>query len=303
MSALAKLLPSQLLPVKLFKDPPPNYVFELSEAGIAFAKMGASPQINFQPFEEGVLLVSPVHDNIQKPEQLSTQINALIPSNGNRKRRAALILPDYCARVAVLDFDAFPSGHEEQRALVRFRMKKSVPFDVDTAIVSYYPQPRAAAGQKIEVVVAIMATEIVSRYEAPFLAAGFLPGLVTTSALAMLNMLQPDGVTLVVKLSGRTLTAMVMDNSVLKLVRCVEMEAAEREDIEAVIHPTLAYIEDELQSSPKRILLCGLGVIGEQMASQWHADWGVNVETIRSRYGAPGPGNAGLLGYLESLEG
>ena len=156
---------------QLLKDPPPSYAFELSESGIAFAKIGATPQINFQPFEPGVLSVSPVHDNIQKPELLAEQINALVPPDGTRKRRAALILPDYCSRLAVLDFDAFPSAHEEQRALVRFRMKKSVPFDVDTAMVSYYAQARAAADKKIEVVVAIMATEIVSRYEAPFRAA------------------------------------------------------------------------------------------------------------------------------------
>lgn len=299
MAALAQLL----------KDPPPSHVFELSEAGIAFAKIGETMQINFQPFEPGVLSVSPVHDNIQKPELLSEQINALVPPNGSRKRRTALILPDYSSRVAVLDFDAFPTAHEEQRALVRFRMKKSVPFDVDTAMVSYYAQPRAggdpktiAANKKIEVVVAIMATEIVSRYEAPFRAAGFLPGYVTTSALAALNMLQPDGVTLVVKLTGRTLTALVVDGTVLKLVRCVELESAEQQDVEGVIHPTLAYIEDELRSRPKRILLCGLGAAGEHMGQLWHSEWGVQVETLRSRHGSPGPNNAGLLGYLESLE-
>src|SRR5438105_2702731 len=142
------------------RAPPPGYAFELSEAGIAFAKIGAPMQINFQPFEPGVLSVSPVHDNIQKPELLSEQIKALVPANGSRKRRAALILPDYSSRVAVIDFDAFPSTHEEQRALVRFRMKKSVPFDVDTAMVSYYAQTRAGADKRIEVVVAIMATEI-----------------------------------------------------------------------------------------------------------------------------------------------
>src|SRR5205823_11249249 len=108
-------------------------------------------------------------------------------------------------------------------------------------MVSYHPQTRGGAAKKIEVVVAIMATEIVSRYEAPFRAAGFLPGYVTTSALATMNMLQPDGVTLVVKVAGSTLTALVVDGTVLKLVRCVEIESAEREDVEGVILPTLAY--------------------------------------------------------------
>lgn len=284
-----------------FQDPPPSYVFELSESGLAFAKIGPVPQINFMPFEEGVLTVSPVHDNVRQPEILASYIDAIAPANGNRKRRAALILPDYAARTAVLDFDAFPSSHDEQRGLVRFRMKKSVPFDVDSATVSYFAQPRAGQTGKIEVLVSIIATEIVVRYEGPFRAAGFVPGFATTSALAMLNMLEPDGVTLVVKLNGRTLTAVVIDGSVVKLVRCVELSDVTREDLEGVIMPTMAYIEDELQTSPKRVLLCGLGMLSERIAREWSSQWNVPIEALRSRFGAPGPLNAGLLGYLESL--
>ena len=285
----------------ILKDPPPAYAFELSESGIAFAKIGQVPQINFQPFEEGVLSVSPVRDNIQKSEVLAEHIGALAPSSGGRKRRAALILPDYCARVALLDFDSFPSVAEEQRALIRFRMRKTLPFDVESAVVSYYAQPRAGQTGKIEVLAAVLASEIVLRYEGPFRAAGFIPGFVTTSAIAMLNMLDPDGVTLVVKLNGRTLTAVVLDGAVVKLLRCVEITDGNQEELEAVVLPTLAYIEDELSTTPKRILLCGLGLSGERIAQGWAQEWSVPVDTVRSRYGAPGPTNAGLLGYLESV--
>lgn len=287
---------------QILKDPPPAYAFELSEAGISAAKIGAAPEILFQPFEPGVLLVSPVHDNVQKPDSLSAQIEAVAPANGNRKRRAALILPDYAARVAVLDFDSFPSAAEDQRALVRFRMKKSVPFDVDNAMVSFSPQTVSGkSGSKIEVLVAVMATEIVLRYESPFREAGFIPGFVTTSALAMLNIISPDGVTLIVKLNGSTLTAIVLDGSMVKLVRCVEIAAVTQEELESVVLPTLAYIEDELSAAPKRILLCGLGPLGDQISHEWAANWHVSIETMRSRYGAPGALNAGLLGYLESV--
>jgi type IV pilus assembly protein PilM len=285
----------------ILKDPPPAYAFELSESGIAFAKIGQTPQVNFQPFEEGVLSVSPVRDNIQKPEVLAEHIAALAPTAGGRKRRAALILPDYCARVAVLDFDSFPSVAEEQRALIRFRMRKTLPFDVESAMVSYYAQPRAASTGKIEVLAAVLASEIVLRYEGPFRAAGFIPGFVTTSAIAMLNMLDPDGVTLVVKLNGHTLTAVVLSGAIVKLVRCVEITDSNQEELESVILPTLAYIEDELSATPKRILLCGLGLTGERIAQGWAQEWSVPVDAVRSRYGAPGPANAGLLGYLESI--
>src|SRR5207244_3377183 len=79
-------------------------------------------------------------------------VRRLAPTNGKR-REAALILPDYCARVAVLDFDSFPADPKEQLSLVRFRLKKSVPFDVDSAAVGYWAQP--AAGGKQDVVAAV----------------------------------------------------------------------------------------------------------------------------------------------------
>ena len=178
---------------KLLKDPPPTHAFELSEGGIAFADIAEPAQSAFVPFDAGVLVATPVHDNLQQPAAVLERIRSIVPSNGHRKRRAALIVPDYCARVAVLDFDAFPDKAEERLALLRFRMKKSVPFDVDSAVVSFVVQSGGGAGHpKVEVLAAIIASEILTRYEAPLRGLGFQPGFVTTSSLAALN-LHPAG--------------------------------------------------------------------------------------------------------------
>jgi type IV pilus assembly protein PilM len=289
MSAFANLL----------QDPPPTHAFELSEGGLAYAPVSEPQLAEFSHFEPGVLLVSPLHDNIQQPQVLLDRIRSLAPGNGHRKRRAVVILPDYCARVAVLDFDTFPSAPEEQQALVRFRLKKSVPFEVDTAVVSYVEQPRS--GAKVEILAAVMSSDIVVQYEAPFRAAGFHPGLVTTSSLAALNLLAPDGISLLVKLSGRVLSVLVLQENAVNLARCIEMEGVRLEDIESVLHPTIAYVEDELKGRPKQIWLAGFGTEMEQLATRWEKEWGVAVQGIRSRFGVPGSGNAGLLGYLESV--
>src|SRR5260370_16243071 len=126
----------------LLKDPPPKHAFELSEAGLAFARVNEPAQVSFTPFEAGVLLVSPVHDNIHQPQAVQEHVFAIAGPNGHRKRRAALILPDYCARITVLDFDNFPADPEQQLALLRFRMKKSGPFDAASAVARYVAQPR-----------------------------------------------------------------------------------------------------------------------------------------------------------------
>jgi Tfp pilus assembly PilM family ATPase len=47
-----------------------------------------------------------------------------------------------------------------------------------------------AEGKKFDVVVVVAPLEVISRYEAPFRAAGMNPGLVTTSSLAALNLVR-----------------------------------------------------------------------------------------------------------------
>src|SRR5713226_6744663 len=145
---------------RLVKDPPAGHVFELSEAGIAFAQGG---QTGFQPFDPGTLVASPVADNIQRPEAIAKLLERIAPLNGgSRKRRpAAVILPDYAARVSVLDFDSFPPAPEEQLSLIKFRVKKTIPFDIDSAAVSYFVQP--GSKQRVEVVAVTVALEIIAR--------------------------------------------------------------------------------------------------------------------------------------------
>jgi type IV pilus assembly protein PilM len=284
----------------LLRDPPPGYVFEISEGGIAFARVAAPQELGFHPLDPDVISVSPVRDNVQRPEALAAAVAALFPGNGRKRQRAALILPDYCSRTAVLDFDSFPSSAAEQEALVRFRMKKSIPFDVDSAVISYYQQPRAAGTSQIDVIVSVVALEIVARYEAPFRAVGYHPGLVTTSSLAALHLVEARQVTVLAKLTGRTLAVVVLGGSVVKLVRCLELDDTSSEAIVAVLYPTFAYIEDEMGAKASRLLLCGFGALGDQVAAGWEAELGFAVEPLRSRFSTPGEANAGLLGFLES---
>ncbi len=287
---------------RFLKDPPPRFVFELSPAGIAAAQTGHPPRISFQPLEAGVLAVSPLRDNVLRPDALAAKVRALIPPGDSRKRReAALILPDYCARVFVLDFDAFPSDVPQQKELVRFRVKKSVPFDVDAASLSYFAQP-SEHNKRFDVVVAVAPIEIVSRYEAPFRAAGFQPGFVTTSALAALGLVRDGGVRVLAKLGGSVLSIAVLENRIVKLIRSVELTAVNAEEITPFIFQTFAYVEDQLAAKTEKLTLCGFGPLAGELGAIAQTELGVEAEPPRSRFGSPDGAAAGLLGYLEALE-
>ncbi|MCP5111746.1 MAG: hypothetical protein GY953_13025, partial [bacterium] len=146
---------------RFVEDPPPAYAFEISPAGIAYSKRDTS-ELAFEPLEEDVLSISPLKDNVIRPELLFEQVRLLAPANGKGRRTAALILPDYSTRVAVLDFDSFPSDKSEQESLVQFRMKKSIPFELDSARVGYHVQSAGGSGRPYEVVVAVTALELVA---------------------------------------------------------------------------------------------------------------------------------------------
>lgn len=284
----------------LLQDPPPGMAFEISEAGIAAARIGARAELEFLPLKKGTLAVSPLKENVIDAADFASAVKALAGMQAARKRKdVALILPDFSTRLAVLDFDALPSDPEEQATLIRFRLKRAVPFDVESAALSYYPQP--GPGKKLDVVVVMAPLEIVSRYEAPFRSAGMLPGLVTTSALAALELAPEGGLTVMAKISGRVLTVLVRDQSALKLARCLEVPSSSLDDILAVLLPTFVYVEDNLGGRAEKLFLCGFQAETAEAERRFAGELGVEVEAVRSPLGVPGENDAGLLGYLRSI--
>lgn len=279
---------------KLVQDPPPSIVLEFSEAGIAYSVGG---ETGFAVLEPGALVPSPTQDNIHRADVLSGLLSRVIPASEAKKTQpAVVILPDYAVRISVLDFDSFPSAPDEQLSLIRFRLKKTLPFDVEAAVVSYFvqgpPKKDAKAGGKVEVVAATVALEVLARYEALCRAAHLHPGEITTSALAVLSLCDAAGAVVIAKLAGRTLTVMVVVDHKLKLFRCIEMEGTTELDVLSVLQPTLAYVEDELSSPGCRLILCGFanGALPGLERSR---------EALRSGAGQLHAFNAGLLGYLE----
>ena len=161
----------------LISEAGPEVVLEVTEQGLAYSRPGegkVGSVAEFTAFEPQTLRVSPVEENIVRPEAFLRAVReAAGPENPRRKKRAALLVPDYAVRMAVLDFDQFPDDPSEQLSLVRFRMKKSVPFDADAAAVSYFSHKR---GNRIDVVVVMGAMEILGKYEAPLARCGVAPG-------------------------------------------------------------------------------------------------------------------------------
>ncbi len=288
----------------LVMDPPPEYVFELSREGLAWAKTGENARVEWTPLPEGTIEVGPLTDNVKRPEELLKAVRSVAPPLPNRRRRAALLLPDYSARVAVLDFDTFPSDTLEQVQLAKFRIKRIVPFDIESAVVSCHPSPRPGE-KKVDVTVAAVNLEIATHYEAPFRAAGYHCGFVGISALAALSLagsVASGGPVVIAKLSGLVLAVSLIRQNHLRMFRCVELAELDETSVIDILAPTFAFSEDEFGERPKVLLLSGFGRLEDGAAARWGDELSVPVDQVTSRFGQPGAANGGLHGFLEKVE-
>jgi type IV pilus assembly protein PilM len=291
---------------RVVKDPPPEFAFEISAEGLAWAETARPSALSLHGFPEGVLRVNPVKPNFSDSSALAQALRECLPPPSRPATRlAVLVLPDYCARVAVLDFDSFPPLVDEQLALTRFRMKRTVPFDIEDAVVACYPQPRKNGSKGLDVVTVAISREIASQYTVPFHAAGFQCGLITMSGLAALSLddTNQDSTQqwIQVKLAERALTVCLVEGNALRMFRCVELDHATVGEMVEVLAPTLAYAEDELGERPSRLRLCGFGG-RDQDGEALGAELGLSVERVNSPLGTLGVSNAGLLGLLATTE-
>ncbi len=276
--------------VSFLQDPPPEFAFEIAADGIAISRTRPPAGVQHATLAPGVIEPSPVKQNVLDSSAFAQAVHKLVPRGGKRRRGAALILPDNCVRISVLDFDTLPEKEEERLSLIRFRLRKSVPFDIDEAALSYFLQSPKS------ILAAIAPAEIIAHYEAPFRAAGLHPGLVTVSSLAMLELLPATGSFLVARLSPGALTIIALRDGLVTIVRSLELAPElQIDEIAAALFPTMAYIEDQTGARPDELFLAGFGRDSAVAVARLSADLELSVEALPDA--APG-----LAGYLASLQ-
>ncbi len=223
-----------------------------------------------------------------------------------RSRDVIAVLPDATARVMLLDFDALPPNPKEAEGVVRFRLKKSLPFDVDQAKVSYAAYPAKDTG--LRVVAAVVLTKVLGEYEAAFRDMGYNPGVVVPSMIAAIGAAEAARPTLVVKVDARSTSIAIMDQDQLLLFRTLENMRGVTitgEQLAEEVYPSVVFFQDTYHLNIEHIFVSGLpdtGGAGPALRAQTGAEVHELVES--SQLGAGGGGSAprwrmaGVVGAL-----
>ena len=204
-------------------EPPPDHLFEITETSIAAVSPRSPGQHKQEILSERGLLPSPAAPNLLKTQLYRDALAKFTPLSALKRRAAALVIPDYAARMAILDFEEFPAGEEERTALLRFRLRKTVPFHIDEAQLSYGIQ--VTEPKRVEVLAVAIARPILDEYESIFTDAGYRLGLVTPSCLATLRLCGSDNkaLTLLAKAAGSNLSVLLLQQDRVRLVRCLDL--------------------------------------------------------------------------------
>ena len=245
--------------------------------------------------------------NILQPEVVRKAINEALTGVSGRLRDIIGVLPDAAVRVVLLDFDTLPPNAEEAEGVVRFRLKKSLPFDVDKAKVSYHVQQSLTG---LRLVAAVALNSVIEDYESAFHDAGYNAGVIVPSMLAALGATEADSPTLVIKVDARTTSVAILDKGQLLLFRTLENTRGvtiNGEQLAEEVYPSVVFFQDTYHMNIERIYVAGLpesGGASPALRAQTGAD--VRELVANSQLGSDGGSSvprwrmAGVVGALIS---
>ncbi len=206
----------------------------------------------------GIVVPDLIEGNLRQRNVVASGIRDALGAVSGRNRDVIAILPDAAVRVVLVDFDSLPTNRQEADGVVRFRLKKSLPFDVEKAKVSYHAQ---TSGEGLRLVAAVALASVVEEYESAFQEAGYSPGIVLPSMLAALGAADASRPTLVVKVDARTTSIAILDSGQLLLFRTLENArwvTITGEQLAEEVYPSIVFFQDTYHLNLERISVAGV---------------------------------------------
>ena len=281
----------------LFAPPPPTVAIELANRRVTVVEVSRGVKgvsvtgYASESLPPEAIVPAPGGVNIANPGIVADALRrALERAGAKAARRAALVIPDSVARLSLLTFEQLPPKPADVDQLVRWQLKKSTPYPIDEAQVSWFPAHRGNAGTVVGAVAA--RRDVVAEYEAVATMVGVDAGLVDLACLNVMNAVVAANAStpadwLLIAMSPEATALAIGRGADLMFYRHRPM--LEGEPLSALVHQTAMYHEDRLGGTRfSRVWLCGGGIGPEaaQAKLEIHNRLGVPVEAVDVRSAA-----------------
>jgi type IV pilus assembly protein PilM len=233
-----------------------------------------------EPLPPGALTPGLNTSNMVDRAAVVEALGLAIERAGGRGSHAGLVVSDPVAKVSLLRFETVPARTADLVELIRWQVRKSVPFRIEDAQLTYAPGASSAAGR--EFVVALARRDIVREYEEVAEAARVQPGVVDLATFNVVNAVMaagapPDDDWLVVHAAADYLSLAILRGRDLIFFR--HRGAEDETTLADVVHQTSMYYEDRLQGRGfARVVLAGAG---RTQAGDLATAGAASVESIR----------------------
>lgn len=237
-----------------------------------------------QPLPAGVVRPAPLAENLTDLPAVQQALQQVIGAVADGQHRCVLLVPDLLARVALLEFDHWPARPEEADGLLRWRLKKDLPFDIAQAVLSYQAQPGRA--QAHEVLAVVCLRSLLRQYESCAEALALHPGWVTLSTLGALGCVSSAEGTarLLVKRDQSSLSLAILHGENVRLFRSLPLAlpggALGEGALFEKIYPAIVYFQDQWGKAVGEVLLAGFDPVPSGLASQFEKEADCRVGAI-----------------------
>jgi Tfp pilus assembly PilM family ATPase len=286
------------LPSILRTAAPPVAIQITSRAvsGITLTRHGGAPVISahaIEPLPAGIVTPSFTAQNIADRAVVAGAVSRVAAKLGGRSRRAVLVLPDSVAKVSLVRLDAVPGRTDDLDQLIRWHVRKSAPFPIEEAQVSYSPGAALPGGGR-EYVVALARAQVVREFEGACAEAGLHAGLVDLATLSLVNTVliangPVPGDWLLVHVTPDYGSIVILRGQELIFFR--NRAEGSDESLPDLVHQTAMYYEDRLSGGGfARVVVAGVGADGgagggasttlETLRRQVEAKLGVRTDTV-----------------------
>lgn len=261
----------------------PRLACEVTVGGVIAARASdKAPRVDLftsRQMHAGTIVPGWSAPNVHDGDALRAALRGALQAVTAKSRDVIVILPDSAIRVLLLDFETLPAKTAEVEPVIRFRLKKSLPFDVEQAAVSYDVRHDNGA---VRVVAAVSPRSVIEEYEAAFRDVGYSPGVIVPSSVAALGMVEGQRPTLLLKVDPVNITIAAAQNQELRLIRTLEnphgAQVTAAELGEAVL-PSVVFFEDTFGARIEKILVSGVAAI-DQVGPLLHQHTGAEVREL-----------------------
>lgn len=242
----------------------PRLACEIMPEGVLAGRVddlpNASPVVSLVPLPAGSVTPSLATPNLHNAAAVSAAVRQALDEVAARDKQVTVVIPDSAVRVLLLDFDTFPAKQSDALPLIRFRLRKLLPFEVDEAAVSYQVMSRKPDAARVLVVT--IPNDVLAEYEVAVRVAGYEPAAVLPSTLCSLATLTSEEPALVVNCNGLSVTTAITKQNELLLHRTLDLPGTAdqiKAELQRTVSVALAYFEDTLKTRAHTVLYAGTG--------------------------------------------